>query len=328
MKIYNFNETKKLILLFNSLSNNKNLPKYLLSQSKDKILSESYSIIKGSKFVFLYQKLIGRIRKELKYDFYYQKSPSARISQPGDNENPFHVDLWSGHGQNIINFWIPIVSLNKYNTLYTVDEINSKNLIEKHVKKDFDRDKFQKNSFNCAKPVLAKPGDMVVFSNKNIHGTITNRSKSTRLSFDFRILKVGDDPGIRDINKFYECTKIKQKNNKENYVHAMLYSKNSVAHISHVSQRSVIEDYCSRSNLIAKEESSEMHGLDTYPNINYHIKTKKLPLVLFSLRCLPINKNHLIDIVKKLRLYKYEVHFALEGKKLSEIKNKEIFISI
>ena len=108
----------------------------------------------------------------------------------------------------------------------------------------------------------------------------------------------------------------------------MLYSKNSVAHISHASQRSVIEDYCSRSNLIAKEESSEMHGLDTYPNINYHIKTKKLPLVLFSLRCLPKNKNHLIDIVKKLRLFKYEVHFALEGKKLSEIRNKEILISI
>lgn len=328
MNFYNFNETKKLILLFNSLSSNKNLSKYLLSQSKDKILSESYSIIKGSKFVFLYQKLIRRIRKELKYDFYYQKSPSARISQPGDNENPFHVDLWSGHGKNIINFWIPIVSLNKYNTLYTVDEINSKNLIDKHVKKNFDRNKFQKNALSCAKPVLVKPGDIVVFSNKNVHGTIPNRSKSTRLSFDFRILKVGDDPGIRDINKFYECTKKNINNNKKNYVHAMLYSKNSVAHISHVSQRSVIEDYCSRSDLFVKEESSEMHGLDTYPNINYHIQAKKLPLVLFSLRCLPKNKNHLIDMIKKLRLFKYEVHFALEGKKLSEIKNKEILSSI
>lgn len=302
MNIYNFKETKKLILLFNSLSSQKNLPKYLLHQSKDKILSESYSIIKGPKFFFFYQKLIKRIKKELKYDFYYQKFPSARISQPGDNENPFHIDLWSGHGKNIKNFWIPIVSLNKYNTLYTVDEINSKNLIDKHVKNNFDRDKFQKSAFECAKPVIANPGDIVVFSNKNIHGTITNRSKSTRLSFDFRILKVGDDPGIRDINKFYECTKKKLKNNKKNYVHAMLYSKNSVAHISHVAQRSVIEDYCSRSNLVVKEESSEMHGLDTYPNINYHLKTNKLPLVLFSLKCLPKNKDYLIQIVKKIKI--------------------------
>ena len=118
MNIYNFKEIKKLILLFYSLTDNKNLKKYLLSQSKDKILSESYSIIKSSKFVFLYKKLINRIRKELKYDFYYQKFPSARISQPNDNENPFHIDLWSGHGQNILNFWIPIVNLNKY-TLFS-----------------------------------------------------------------------------------------------------------------------------------------------------------------------------------------------------------------
>ena len=86
----------------------------------------------------------------------------------------------------------------------------------------------------------------------------------------------------------------------------------------------MIEDYCSRKNLTIKEESSEMHGLDTYPNINYHLETKKLPLVLFSLRCLPKNKNHLNNIVKKLRLFKYGVHFALEGKKLSQIKTKEI----
>ena len=142
MNIYNFKETKNLILLFNSLTDSRNLQKYLLSQSKDKILSDSYSIIKGSKFVSLYKKLIKRIRKELKYDFYYQKFPSARISQPNDNENPFHIDLWSGHGQNIINFWIPIVSLNKYNTLYLVDENNSKNLIDKYVKNDFDRKSF------------------------------------------------------------------------------------------------------------------------------------------------------------------------------------------
>ena len=324
MNIYNFKETNKLILLFNSLSNNKSLSKYLLSRSKDKILSESYAIIKSPKFIYLYQKLIGRIKKEFKFDFYYQKFPSARVSQPGDNENPFHIDLWSGHGQNIINFWIPIVSLNRYNTLYTVDEINSKKLIDKHVKNDFDRNKFQKNSFKCAKPVLAKPGEVVVFSNKNIYGTINNISKSTRLSFDFRILKVGDDPGIRDINKFYECTKVKLDNKKKNYVHAMLYSKNSVSHISHVSQRNVIEDYCSRENLIPREESSEMHGLDTYPNINYHIKNKKLPLVLFSVKCLPKNKKSFTEIIKKLRLFKYEVHFALERKKLSEIKNNEI----
>ncbi len=41
----------------------------------------------------------------------------------------------------------------------------------------------------------------------------------------FRILKVGDDPGIRDINKFLRMYKKKLKNNKKNYVHAMLYSK-------------------------------------------------------------------------------------------------------
>lgn len=328
MNIYNFNETKNLILLFNSLSGQKDLQKYLIRESKDKILSKSYSIIKSSKFIFFYLKLIKRIKKELKYDFYYQRFPSARISQPGDNENPFHIDLWSGHGKNIKNFWIPIFNLNKYNTLYIVDEKNSKNLIHKHVKNDFNKVKFQENAFKSAKPVIVKPGNIVVFSNKNIHGTIRNRSKSTRLSFDFRILKVGDDPGTRDINKFYECTKKKLKKDKKNYVHAMLYSKNSVSHISHVAQRSVVEDYCSRSNLVVKEESSEMHGLDTYPNINYHVKTKKLPLVLFSLKCLPSNKDHLIDIIKKLRSFKYEVHFALENKKLSEIKDKQIVTSI
>ena len=326
MKVYKFKESKNLIFLFQSLTNKNELEKYLLKEPKDKILAECYKIVKSQLFLENYKNLIKRIKKVLKYDFHYQRLPSVRISQPNDNENPFHIDLWSGHGQNIINFWIPIVDLNTYNTLYLVDEKNSNNLINQHVKKNFDKNKFQEDSFKYSKPILAKAGDIVVFSNKNVHGTIINQSKYTRLSIDFRILKIGEDPGTRDINKFYDSTELnfKKKLNKKNFVHAMLYSANSVSHISHISQRSVIDDYCSRKNLRVKEESSEMHGLDTYPNINFHIKNKKMPLVLFSTKCLPSTKSLFAQLLGKLRKYKYGIHFALEGKELNELTNHDI----
>ena len=219
MKTENIKIPEKInfVPLFETITNGKKLKEYLLKENRDKIIEQGYKIIKSDSFIEKYIDLMKFIRKQIGFDFYYQKSPSLRVSKPGDNENPFHIDAWSGHGEKIINFWTPLVEINDYNSMRIVDKSKTKELIKKHVyNQKFNRNLFQKESLKYSKPLKAKVSELSIFSNQTLHGTVKNISKETRLSFDFRIPKVGDDPGTRDINLFYSLMSLnKPKTSKK-----------------------------------------------------------------------------------------------------------------
>ena len=91
----------------------------------------------------------------------FQKVPTFRIQFPGNIAvGEKHKDSDYNHLSNAINFWVPLTDVNKHNCIWTADG-----------------------------PITCKYGQAVVFDGANIeHWNVPNKSKKTRVSFDFRVV--------------------------------------------------------------------------------------------------------------------------------------------
>lgn len=309
-------QIKNIELFFKKKFKCKNLQSYVNKIEKNFLLENSYNYLKSEDFIILYDDLISAIKKKLGYDFYYQKFPSIRIQKPGDKAVTFHIDYWSGHGYKIQNYWFSLTNLNNHNSLWVVDKENTKSLNDFLLKKKPDLDTFEKKASKLAEPVVTNVGKLIKFSNINLHGTRKNSSDNTRFSLDFRILKLDEDPGLKDVKKFYNCTKkIKSKKKLKDAI-SIIYCKNELKHISHDSQRSIIDDYCKKNKLNVYMENNEMLYVDHYPVTSQHLQKSKKPIVFVSKKILPKNKivrKKLDNLIKK---YKHGIHFALENQKI------------
>ena len=76
------------------------------------VFSALYGLFMTPEFQRSYDALCSDIiRHRLKSAASYQRVPSARVQMPGMRSVNFHTDQWYGHGENIINFWLPLVSV-------------------------------------------------------------------------------------------------------------------------------------------------------------------------------------------------------------------------
>ena len=48
-----------------------------------------------------------------------------RIQYPGAQTVNFHNDIMYGHGQDIVNIWVPLVPVYDSKSMYVIDETNS-----------------------------------------------------------------------------------------------------------------------------------------------------------------------------------------------------------
>jgi hypothetical protein len=104
--------------------------------------------------------------------FYVQAVPTFRIHL---NDNvavgEFHVDSDYGHPMGETTFWVPLTPAFATNSIW--------------IESDCGRSDFR--------PVCAAPGTIVAFDGCKLrHGNHPNRTGQTRISFDFRCLRVRD----------------------------------------------------------------------------------------------------------------------------------------
>lgn len=148
----------------------------LLVREKDQstIWHKRYYSKFEEKFLPTYLELI----KELKYKFgcdeiVYQAIPTFRVQLANGNlgVGEWHKDKTYNHGTTEVNFWMPFVDTNEYNTIW---------LESKEDKGDY-------------KPYKVNYGEILVFSGANLHhGNKNNESDETRVSVDFRLV----DPAL------------------------------------------------------------------------------------------------------------------------------------
>jgi hypothetical protein len=117
-----------------------------------------------------YLSLIRDIKDRFKYtQLIYQKIPTIRVQLADGNVavGEWHKDKTYNHGISEVNFWLPFVDTNEYNTIW---------MESKEDKKDY-------------KPYTVKYGEILIFDGANLfHGNKNNTSTETRVSIDFRLV--------------------------------------------------------------------------------------------------------------------------------------------
>lgn len=105
-------------------------------------------------------------------DFLYQKFPTFRVHQPKNIAVfEYHKDKEYNHSEKEINFFLPITPAYDSNTIWVESE----------------EDKGDYAPINC------KYGEIVLWNGANLrHGNKDNDTGFTRMSFDFRVLKLED----------------------------------------------------------------------------------------------------------------------------------------
>jgi ectoine hydroxylase-related dioxygenase (phytanoyl-CoA dioxygenase family) len=106
--------------------------------------------------------IASRLLKDIPLsEILYQRVPTFRVSLPGNMAvGEFHRDTDYGHTPEEINCWVPCTPAYGSNTLHIDGE-----------------------------PVFIDPGEIFVFAGSALHGNVKNETDSSRVSFDFRLLR-------------------------------------------------------------------------------------------------------------------------------------------
>lgn len=287
------------------------------------IIESLYKLEKTKEFSDCYRDLINILAKQIHtQDFYFQRIPSFRIQRINQSSVNYHNDCMSGHGEQVINAWIPLIDTNEYNSLYLASNEDSHQLLEKFQKEKLTLSEVNKIFKQSSYPALVNYGQMMLFNTTRIHGTEINISNQNRISFDFRILPKGADPFTKTINDYF----ISNLENKVDYEESCMFYVNMrnplMKNCTHFVQRELMHVYAKTNNLNASgKEEPETYIVDHYPVINHYLKTKEYShIVMASILCLPKESGLRNEILMKAQSNDITLHFSIENtnsKKLS-----------
>jgi hypothetical protein len=120
-----------------------------------------------------YRALARRIAKRhlSEDEIVYQRDPTLRVNVPGNRTGPFHTDAEYNHPTRSINFILAVTSMFESNTIVCESSPDAR---------DF-------------RHITMSPGDVFQFDGMQcMHGSLVNTTSVTRVSIDFRLLRVRD----------------------------------------------------------------------------------------------------------------------------------------
>jgi hypothetical protein len=131
-----------------------------------------------------------------------QSIPTPRVFRPGTHGTSFHCDYWYGHGLEFYTIWLPLTPVEPGNSFFVCTEEYQKSLYEK-LENTLKFIELEEEILTFSSPVLPKPGSAFIFNSKVLHGSPTNISSKTRVSFDFRIGHKSDVTSTKDLANYY-----------------------------------------------------------------------------------------------------------------------------
>lgn len=150
----------------------------------------------------------------------YFDPPRIRIAPPSDYLTSGvsyayapHRDTWYGHPICAVNYWMPLFDITHENCLALFPTYCSRAI--RNTSAGYDHDKWVSTyRFKATEQITAEarphpmptedvdrsselrvvgnPGDLLIFSSQQLHGTVPNTSGITRFSIDFRTVHIDD----------------------------------------------------------------------------------------------------------------------------------------
>jgi len=184
------------------------LHEFANERNLDDIFAAVYDLFVTERFAQPYNSLCEQIIKEKFGDkAAYQRVPSIRIQMPGRTSVNYHTDEWYGHGHDVQNFWLPLTPVAATNSLYVSDEQTSVGVTKTIRELRYSIEEMNRLARRACQPLKMRFGEVYHFNSHIIHGTEKNYTNHTRVSFDFRMLREGDERGLKDKSFFVQFGK-------------------------------------------------------------------------------------------------------------------------
>jgi ectoine hydroxylase-related dioxygenase (phytanoyl-CoA dioxygenase family) len=275
------------------------------------------ALLRSEEFAPIYRQLLTAVAAHMGVsEIYAQALPTFRVQLPGAKSVSFHTDdLSSGHGKDIANFWIALNNLNSVNCLHLVPPTKSSEILTDFKKNQMSLNDLDSLARESAKPIPLAAGECLCFSNKILHGTVTNESSNVRLSVDFRCLPFGADSGTRILGyEFLRYPAARDVSNVQSDAISVIFQSGKMSHVGHQPQRQLIHDFANRNGYRITRETSEWHHLDHYPVLEEILtQATPTPLLIFSSDCFEWSAEKGRQLKRLIEQYDAPVHFCLEN---------------
>ena len=295
-------------------------------ENKSSALAYLYSKSKRPEFLTLYNKILFSLRTLLEVDFIYQPNPTFRIQWPGQRAGFFHIDSWVGHGPSTINIWIPLTDLTNTSTVWMANREDTHELKNLIIDNKLNVSEYEKIIEDKMYPQVIPLGNFMTFNDNILHGSVINNDSMPRISFDFRIAMSPFLIGAKKIGIDYisDLFKGEIENGSIQRVLArkcrtIVFSGGKLAHLSHVTQRAIIGDFCNQRNFVPEIEGSEFYTMNHFPQIKEWIAIEqdkklgdRLPIVIASRSCFESDA----DIIQLCSQNGLELYDALDNLQL------------
>ena len=322
---YNKNDFRALFYDSFGVSSSKELDSYLLNTSIQKIRESGYKAIRSNEFAKIFRRLLGDLYLSFG-KIYHQAFPTLRVHLPGQKSEYFHNDdISSGHPSKLINLWIPLTKTNFHNSLHFVPRDSSLSLRNEFLYSHRSIKWLDRESRKYSAPVLADYGDIVIFDNSVLHGTLTNHSLKPRISIDFRI--VSDNSHVNLNRKKHNIDYFVFEPGPVSTTRAVLTSATSVvlcandaSHLTHSVQRALIDNFASQNGFEVTYEVSEWQS-NNFPMIKHILDEKPdMPVLLSSRNSFSVSGSFIPSfesLLPRLMCHPGGVYFCFEGVKVT-----------
>ena len=247
----------------------------------------------------------------------YQAVPALRIQFPGAKTVNFHHDVMYGHGQDIVNIWVPLVRVCGSNSLQVLSEFNSQTIEQSFGEAEWSIAELNRACLSIAEPLSMNYGQYFMFHAWVFHGSVENTSDKTRVSFDTRLLPNNGDYGLKDRSFFVMGSKNSSNRGSENaaiYMH--YYDEGLTSGISARYQSVLCQRYAENNQIKIEAEETEIRTVGHQPTL-YDLcfgacKGIFKSLVMVSILLLPKNKSKRKSFLYDVLQNKMNLHFVLE----------------
>lgn len=296
-----------------------NLHKFAKPDGLDPVYAAIYDLFLTVEFKKPYDRLCRQIVEEkFAGRAAYQRVPSVRIQMPGQMSVNYHTDEWYGHGHSVQNFWAPLTPVAGTNSLYVCDEQTSLQITNKIRTERRSVQEMNQLARGVCRPLSMNVGEIYHFNSHIIHGTETNDTDKTRVSFDFRILSNGDDRGLKDESFFvpFDEGPVDTKAGRKTGVVYIGKRRGFTNVISQKYQALLCNRYAAENCISVLVSETELCGFDHLPTL-WNMITGGYAgsfsnLIIFSAFLLPENRNERRRLAEECKARHLTVHFVAE----------------
>lgn len=212
---------------------------------------------------------------------YVQRVPNVRIHKPDDPTSvvPFHSDVLYGHSSQEVNFWVNLTPVFETNSLWMTSPTRTEILHRALREQNLELEEFQTLAREHAQPLYAPAPAVHSFCCAQIHGSLLNRTQSTRVSIDLRVLPEGAESGVKKRGGYFRALWL----DATGCPLVPGTPATTVASLDEATpvylQRLAMQEFYAQN---AHLELVEFHGLNHAPHLNRSLQ--KGPVIAYSVR--------------------------------------------